>query len=76
MLGAGGAARAVAMALLEAGCPVLVLANRTYERAARLVAVLQGYFPQAQVRAVPLAEAARCGAAEWLADQRHVSGVA
>jgi shikimate dehydrogenase len=58
MLGAGGAARAVAMALLEAGCPVLVLANRTYERAARLVAVLQGYFPQAQVRAVPLAEAA------------------
>jgi shikimate dehydrogenase len=48
----------VAMALLEAGCPVLVLANRTYERAARLVAVLQGYFPQAQVRAVPLAEAA------------------
>ena len=58
MLGAGGAARAVAMALLEAGCPVLVLANRTYERAARLVAVLQEYFPQAQVRAVPLAEAA------------------
>src|SRR3989475_1838138 len=58
MLGAGGAARAVAMALLEAGCPVLVLANRTYERAARLVIVLQGYFPQAQVRAVPLAEAA------------------
>ena len=52
MLGAGGAARAVAMALLEAGCPVLVLANRTYERAARLVAILQGYFPQAQVRAV------------------------
>jgi shikimate dehydrogenase len=36
-----------------------MMANRTYERAARLVAVLQGYFPQAQVRAVPLAEAAR-----------------
>jgi shikimate dehydrogenase len=58
MLGAGGAARAVAMALLEAGCPVLVLANRTYERAAHLVAILQGHFPQAQVRAVPLAQAA------------------
>jgi len=58
MLGAGGAARAVGMALLEAGCPVLAIANRTYERAARLVAVLQEYFPQAQVRAVPFAEAA------------------
>src|SRR5215471_4100182 len=33
MLGAGGAARAVAMALLEAGCPALVLANRTQARA-------------------------------------------
>jgi len=58
MLGAGGAARAVGMALLEAGCPVLAIANRTHERAARLVAVLQEYFPQAQVRAVPFAEAA------------------
>ena len=58
MLGAGGAARAVAMALLEAGCPVLVIANRTHERAVRLVAVLQKHFPQAQVQAVPFAEAA------------------
>lgn len=58
LLGAGGAARAVAMALLEAGCPVLVLANRTQERAERLVAVLQEYFPEAQVYAVPFAEAA------------------
>src|SRR5262249_10904594 len=58
MLGAGGAARAVAMALLEAGCPALVLANRTPERAERLVAVLQEYFPAAQVWAVPLTEAA------------------
>ena len=58
MLGAGGAARAVAMALLEAGCPALVLANRTQARAERLVAVLQEHFPAAQVRAVPFAEAA------------------
>ena len=58
MLGAGGAARAVALALLEAGCPVLVLANRTPARAERLVGVLQEHFPGAQVCAVPLAEAA------------------
>jgi shikimate dehydrogenase len=58
MLGAGGAARAVAVALLEAGCPALVLANRTPARAERLVAMLQEHFPGAQVRAVPLAEAA------------------
>src|SRR5262245_16268335 len=59
LLGAGGAARAVAMALLEAGCPVLVLANRTLARAERLAAVLQEHFPAAQVSAVPFAEAAR-----------------
>ncbi len=59
LLGAGGAARAVAMALLAAGCPVLMLANRTQARAERLVAMLQESFPGAQVRAVPLAEAAR-----------------
>src|SRR5262245_12284361 len=58
VLGAGGAARAVAMALLEAGCPVLVLANRTQARAESLVAVLQEHFPAAQVRAVPFTEAA------------------
>jgi len=58
LLGAGGAARAVAMALLEAGCPVLTLANRTLARAERLVAVLQEHFPRVQVRAVPFAEAA------------------
>jgi len=48
----------VAMALLEAGCPVLVLANRTQARAERLVAVLQEHFPAAQVRVVPFADAA------------------
>ena len=58
LLGAGGAARAVAMALLEAGCPVLVLTNRTPARAEGLVAVLQEHFPGAQVCAVPFAEAA------------------
>jgi len=58
MLGAGGAARAVAVALLEAGCPVLVIANRTLMRAERLVAMLHDHFPGAQVRAVPFAAAA------------------
>ncbi len=53
LLGAGGAARAVAMALLEAGCPVLVLANRPLARAERFVAVLQEYFAGAQVCTVP-----------------------
>lgn len=57
LLGAGGAARAVAVALLEAGCPELVLANRTLTRAERLVRELQTHFPQARVRAVPFAEA-------------------
>ena len=52
ILGAGGAARAITMALLQAGCPDLVIANRTHERGMRLAASLQEHFPQAQVRAV------------------------
>ncbi|GIX46607.1 MAG: shikimate dehydrogenase (NADP(+)) [Candidatus Tectimicrobiota bacterium] len=58
VLGAGGAARAVAVALLQAGCPALTLANRTYERGERLAVALQQRFPHAQVRAVPLTRAA------------------
>lgn len=41
ILGAGGAARAVAVALLDAGAPSLRLANRTRERAARLADALR-----------------------------------
>ena len=59
VLGAGGAARAITMALLRAGCPVLTLANRTRERAEQLAAALQERFPHAQVRCVSLAQAAQ-----------------
>lgn len=58
MIGAGGAARAIAMALLQSGCPALVIANRTYERGQHLSSALQAYFPQADLRAVPYAQAA------------------
>jgi shikimate dehydrogenase len=53
VLGAGGAARAVTAALLQAGCPSLAVANRTLERGQRLVAALQEHFPQARLAAVP-----------------------
>ncbi|OIQ07757.1 shikimate dehydrogenase [Moorella thermoacetica] len=42
ILGAGGAARAVAFALAAAGCGSLVLANRTPERATELAGALAG----------------------------------
>lgn len=58
MIGAGGAARAIAMALLQAGCPTLVIANRTYERGQRLSSALQHHFPQAEIRVVPYEQAA------------------
>lgn len=58
MIGAGGAARAIAMALLQSGCPGLVIANRTYERGQRLGRALQERFPQADIRAVPYEQAA------------------
>jgi shikimate dehydrogenase len=42
LLGAGGAARAVAVACLDAGCSSLAVANRTYAKAESLVAALAG----------------------------------
>lgn len=41
VLGAGGAARAVLVALLMAGCTQIALANRTPQRAAALIATLR-----------------------------------
>ena len=45
VLGAGGSARAVAAALLDAGVPALRLVNRTVARAAQLAAELKGLGP-------------------------------
>jgi len=42
LLGAGGAARAIAVALLDAGVPALRIANRTAARAEALAAALDG----------------------------------
>ena len=58
VLGAGGAARALSAALLSAGCPRLVIANRTDARSERLAADLQTRFVAAEVRAVPMSDAA------------------
>ncbi len=58
VLGAGGAARAVCAALLQAGVPELRLFNRTLEKAERLAQALGPDFA-APIRALPLA------AADW-----------
>lgn len=56
LLGAGGAARAIAAALLDAGCPRVTLVNRTPERAEALARALGGAI---QLRTTPpLADAA------------------
>ncbi|MGE3537483.1 MAG: shikimate dehydrogenase [Candidatus Tectimicrobiota bacterium] len=66
LLGAGGAARAVAMALLSAGCPQLTLSNRTQARAERLARDLQGHFPRAQLRVRSWSESAQVATASGL----------
>ncbi|NLW07914.1 MAG: shikimate dehydrogenase [Clostridia bacterium] len=43
VLGAGGAARAITFALLEAGCKRLIIANRKREKAEALAAALAAY---------------------------------
>jgi shikimate dehydrogenase len=56
LLGAGGAARAIAAALLDAGCPELVIVNRGVERAEALARTLGG--PVRVAATPPLAGAA------------------
>ena len=56
ILGAGGSARAIAAALLDAGCPQLTLVNRTPARAEALARALGG--PIAVAATPPLAGAA------------------
>jgi shikimate dehydrogenase len=58
ILGAGGAARAVAFALHEAGCARLVIANRDLEKAAALAAALAAYGAAAEVCGLAGAELA------------------
>jgi shikimate dehydrogenase len=54
VLGAGGAARAVAVALLSSGAATVAIANRTPERAESLVWGLQEAFPLASIAPLPL----------------------
>ena len=58
VLGAGGAARALAAALLGAGCPRLIIANRTFTRGERLAAELQSRHAGAEVRSIHMSDAA------------------
>lgn len=53
LLGTGGAARAVAVALLEAGLGELRLVNRSPARAERLAQDLAALFPEVRLQVVP-----------------------
>ena len=56
MLGAGGAAKGVAVGLLEAGVSRLFISNRSYDRATVLADLLKASFGQQSVSAVSLEE--------------------
>ena len=56
MLGAGGAAKGVAVGLLEAGVSRLFITNRSYDRATVLAELLKASFGQQSVSAVSLEE--------------------
>jgi len=58
LIGAGGAARAVGTALVDAGCARVIVANRTRERGEHLAARLSA-LGAPDARAVPLAALAR-----------------
>jgi shikimate dehydrogenase len=54
LLGAGGAARGIAHALLREGAAALWIANRTPARATELAEALRARYPAAQIEALPL----------------------
>jgi shikimate dehydrogenase len=54
LIGAGGSARAVALAVCQAGAARLSIANRTVEKAQALVEMLAAALPEADARAVAL----------------------
>lgn len=54
LLGAGGAARAVAIQLVSQGVSEIIVANRTYIRARRLVKAIGEHFPQTSALAIRL----------------------
>jgi shikimate dehydrogenase len=53
VLGAGGASRAVCVALMDAGCPMILLSNRTRERAERLAEELGSQLMVIDWEAIP-----------------------
>ena len=57
LLGAGGAARGIAMSLLDKGCRSLTIANRTRARAEELARDCRALIQGAELRAVGLTEA-------------------
>jgi shikimate dehydrogenase len=57
ILGAGGAARGIAHALLRADADTLWIANRTLAHAQELAAALKARYPRATVEALPLEDA-------------------
>jgi shikimate dehydrogenase len=65
LLGTGGAARAVAIVLLEAGVRTLCLVNRTAERARALAADLRRFFPHVPIEIV-----------DWKAREEALEGMA
>ncbi|MDI6891849.1 MAG: shikimate dehydrogenase [Actinomycetota bacterium] len=54
IVGAGGAARAVAVSLTLAGSSRIIVVNRTLERAQSLCQLLQGNFPSCEVKAMDM----------------------
>ncbi len=53
LVGAGGAGRAIAIALADEGAAAITIANRTESRARDLAAVVQAIFPEVEVEAGP-----------------------
>ena len=56
VIGAGGAARAIALALAEGGVDRLVIANRTLSKAEEIVEILERHFPGTSAGAIGLAD--------------------
>ncbi len=76
LLGAGGAARAVAFALAESGASRIVIANRTREKSLDIVKGINEYFGRELAYEVPLDEVHELDERDYLAVQCTSIGLA
>ena len=75
LLGAGGAARAIAFLCVKNGASQVILLNRTVSKAESIAAAVNSYFNQSVVKAMDINDYAQIGVHDYIAIQTTSVGL-